>query len=124
MAGPVRAGDPAQAKVFEPVPGERTEVTVKLDVALPATGTISGTVSVPDEGSLTWVNITVVDATTGDWAGVHTMVRSDGAFTVKGLNTQEVRLTYSLGNEWEYPDLIHTTAGEAVTGITTTVPAT
>lgn len=109
----------ASATPVQVVAGE----TITLDVALPATGTISGTVTVPDGMCLTCVNITVMDATTGDWAGVHTLVRPDGTFTVKGLNTQDVRLFYSLADGWEYPELIHTTAGEAVTGITITVPA-
>ncbi|MEU7802877.1 carboxypeptidase regulatory-like domain-containing protein [Micromonospora arborensis] len=98
--------------------------TVTLDAALPATGTISGTVTVPDGTCLTCVGITAVDATTGDWAGIQPSVRSDGTFTMKGLNTQDVRLLYSVGDgRVAYPNLIHTTAGEAVTGITITVPA-
>ncbi|MEU5723878.1 hypothetical protein ABZ783_18905 [Micromonospora sp. NPDC047738] len=46
--------------------------TTALDVALPATGTVSGTVTVPEGTCLRCVSITAVDPTTGDWAGVET----------------------------------------------------
>ncbi|MGW5667311.1 carboxypeptidase regulatory-like domain-containing protein [Micromonospora sp. NPDC003776] len=98
--------------------------TTTLDVALPATGTVSGTVTVPEGACLRCVSITAVDPTTGDWAGVETSPRADGTFTMKGFNTQDVRLLYSVGDgRVAYPDLIHTTAGGAVNGVAITVPA-
>jgi Carboxypeptidase regulatory-like domain len=114
------AASRASATPVQVVAGE----TTALDVALPATGAISGTVTVPDGSCLRCVGVAAVDATTGDWAGIEPSVRSDGTFTMRGFNTQEIRLLFSTGGEWvEYPELIHTTAGEAVTGITIIVPA-
>ncbi|MGN9910645.1 carboxypeptidase regulatory-like domain-containing protein [Phytohabitans sp. LJ34] len=99
--------------------------TTTLDVALPFTGTVSGTVTVPAGTCLRCVGITAADPTTGDWAGIQPSVRADGTFTMKGFNTQEVRLFYSVGDgRVAYPELISATAGEAVTGIAIVVPGT
>ncbi|MEV4627799.1 carboxypeptidase regulatory-like domain-containing protein [Micromonospora sp. NPDC049523] len=98
--------------------------TTALDVALPATGTISGTVTVPAGTCLECVSITAVDAATGDYAGYRPVVRADGTFSMKGFNTQDVRLFYSASEDVvEYPTQLHTTAGETVSGITIVVPA-
>ncbi|RQX17628.1 hypothetical protein DDE19_10720 [Micromonospora ureilytica] len=95
-----------------------------LDVSLVATGTISGTVTVPAGQCVTCVTIQAVDASTGDYAGVNPRVRADGTFTMTGLNSQEIRLYYNVGDDLvEYPTRLRTKAGEAVTGVAIVVPA-
>lgn len=95
-----------------------------LDIALPATGTISGTVNGPSgQPPAQWVTLVARDAVTGDYAGITTSPRPDGTFLMRGFNTQDVRLYYS-GHEdlLEYPTVLRTTAGSAITDVAITVP--
>lgn len=117
------SGDAVNRAAASPVQVVAGETTT-LDVSLPATGTVSGTVTVPDGRCLQCVSIVAVDATTGDYAGQRTSPRADGAFTMKGFNTQDVRLLYSVDDGLaEYPTVLHTTAGGAVTDVKIAVPA-
>lgn len=98
--------------------------TTTLDVALAATGTISGTVTVPAGQCLTCVTIQAVDASTGDFAGVSPWIRAGGTFTMTGLNSQDIQLYYSVGDRLvAYPTQLRTRAGAAVTDVAITVPA-
>ncbi|HTJ36925.1 MAG TPA: carboxypeptidase-like regulatory domain-containing protein [Dactylosporangium sp.] len=109
----------AQATPVQVVAGQ----TVNLDVKLPATGAISGTVTGPAGSCIQCTYITVVDAVTGDNAGVSPYVYPDGTFTIKGLNTNDVWLYYSVAGEMvKYPTQFHTTAGSTTTGVTITLP--
>jgi hypothetical protein len=97
--------------------------TKTLDVIAPATAAISGRVTGPADACLPCTTIYAVDATTGDYAGATPAVLSDGTFTVKGLNTQDVWLYYSVnGTLVRYPTVFHTTAGTTQSGITITLP--
>ncbi|WP_341718442.1 carboxypeptidase regulatory-like domain-containing protein [Micromonospora sp. FIMYZ51] len=117
------SGDAANRAAATPVQVVAGQTTT-LDVALPATGTISGTVTVPAGVCLTCVTIQAMDAATGDYAGVSPRVRADGTFTITGLNSQDVQLYYSVGDDLvAYPTQLRTRAGEAVTGVAITVPA-
>ncbi|MGI5216199.1 MSCRAMM family protein [Plantactinospora sp. CA-290183] len=110
----------ASATPVQVVAGQTTD----LDVSLPATGTVSGTVTVPAGGCAQCVTVVARDAATGDYAAVGTSARADGTFVLRGFNTQEVRLFYSVGEDMvEYPTRLRTTAGGAVTGVAITIPA-
>jgi hypothetical protein len=100
--------------------------TVTADASLPATGRITGKITVPDGGSVDVASIWTVDAETGDYAGVEPPIKSDGTFTINGLNDQSVWLYYTYGGRditYKYPTEITTTAGGAVSGVDFTVPA-
>ena len=114
------AANRASATPVQVVAGE----TNVLDVSLPATGTVSGTVTVPTRAVRRVRDAHRHGATTGDYAAIRTTARSDGTFAMRGFNTQDVRPFYSVGDGLvEYPTLLHTTAGGAVTGITIAIPA-
>jgi hypothetical protein len=99
---------------------------VTADAALPASGKISGKLTVPAGGNVRSATIWVVDAATGDYAGVSPYINSDGSFTISGLNTQNVWLYYAYGGSgttYTYPTTIATTAGSTVSGVSITVPS-
>ncbi|MDI1462155.1 carboxypeptidase-like regulatory domain-containing protein [Catellatospora sp. KI3] len=94
--------------------------TVTVDVALPATGKITGTVLAPSRPNCPQcTTIYVVDAATGDYAGVIPYVKADGTFTITGLNTQNVWIYYSSPDDGliKHPTKIHVTAGQTVSGV-------
>ena len=98
--------------------------TVTADASLPATGRITGTITVPAGGSVGIAEVWTVDADTGDYAGVEPAIRSDGTFTVNGLNDQKVWLYYAYASViYRYPTEITTTVGGTVSGIDLTVPS-
>ena len=100
--------------------------TVTADAILPATGRITGKITVPADGSVAAASIWTVDADTGDYAGVEPPIKSDGTFTINGLNDQKVWLYYTYGGRdvtYKYPTEISTTAGGTVSGIAITVPS-
>jgi hypothetical protein len=108
----------AQASPVEIVAGQ----TKTLDVLAPATAVISGQVTGPAGACLHCTTILVYDATTGDYAGASPYVRPDGTFSIKGLNTQDVWLYYSVNGELvKYPTQLHTTAG-STQSVTVTLP--
>ncbi|WP_432832829.1 carboxypeptidase regulatory-like domain-containing protein [Dactylosporangium sp. CA-092794] len=109
----------AQATTVKIVAGR----TKTLDVSAPAAAAISGQVTGPAGACVQCTTIYAVDATTGDYAGVTPYVFPDGTFTVKGLNTQDVWLYYTVnGNLVQYPTQFHTTAGTTQSGVTITLP--
>lgn len=98
--------------------------SVTLDVALPATGTISGAVTGPEGSCLQCTGIVTLDAVTGEYAGISPFIAADGTFTIKGFHTQDVWLYYSFGEELiRYPTMLQTTAGGAVTGVVINRPS-
>lgn len=98
--------------------------TVTADASLPATGKITGKFTVPEGGTVSIAEVWTVDADTGDYAGVEPAIKSDGTFSVNGLNDQKVWLYYAYaGVIYKYPTEITATAGSTVTGIDISVPA-
>ena len=93
--------------------------TITANVALPATGKITGKVTIPDGDNVGNVDIWTIDAATGDYAGVTPPMHDDGTFTIGGLNTQSVWLYYTLNGAVinKYPTKIKVTAGGTITGI-------
>jgi hypothetical protein len=77
----------------------------------------------PASACIRCTTIYAVDATTGDYAGITPYVFSDGTFTLKGLNTQDVWLYYTVGDDLvRYPTQFHTTAGTTQPGVIITLP--
>ncbi|GAA3266454.1 hypothetical protein GCM10020218_003520 [Dactylosporangium vinaceum] len=109
----------AQATSVKIVAGQ----TKTLDVTAPAAGIITGQVTGPADACIRCTTITVVDATTGDYAAASPYVNPDGTFTIKGVNTQDVKLYYSYnGATVQYPAVLRTTAGATQSGITIALP--
>ena len=114
------AANRAKATAVQVVAG----TTVTQNVALPATGTISGTLTPPAGGNPALAQVQVVDAATGDYAGAFARVNADGTFTVTGLNTQKVWIYYTYGvTTYKYPTKVSTNASLGVTGVVLTVPS-
>lgn len=99
--------------------------TVTVNAALPATGTIGGTVTVPAGDCVACVTVSAVDATTGDWAAIGPYIAANGTYTLRGLNSQKVWVYYTRDGEtiYKYPTKLHPTIGTAITGIDLVVPA-
>jgi hypothetical protein len=109
----------AQATAVKIVAGR----TTTLDVSAPATAAISGQVTGPAGACIRCTTIYAVDATTGDYAGITPSVSSGGTFTLKGLNTQDVWLYYTVGDDLvRHPTQLHTTAGTTQSGVVITLP--
>ncbi len=109
----------AQATAVKIVAGR----TKTLDVSAPATAVISGQVTGPAGACIRCTTIYAVDATTGDYAGITPYVAGDGTFTLKGLNTQGVRLDYTVGDDLvRHPTQFHTTAGATQSGVIISLP--
>lgn len=111
----------ANATSVQVVAGE----TVTENGTLSPSGHISGTVSVPDGECLQCVSVYAINTATGDYAGVDPYVAPDGTFTMGGFDTGNVKLYYTLNGDttYKYPTTIHVIAGQTVSGITLTIPA-
>lgn len=94
-----------------------------LDARLKPAGTVTGKVvgaTVPYQ----YVSVNAVNARTGDWAGPDRFVSATGEYSQSGLNTQDIRITFSATNGdpvW-YPRPVHVVAGQVVSGLDLHVP--
>jgi hypothetical protein len=94
-----------------------------LDAKLRPGGTLTGKIvgaTIP----FYYTSVNVVNARTGDWAGSDGRVSESYGYTVSGLNSQLVKITYSAGSEslW-YPRPVAVSAGRALDGPDLRVPA-
>lgn len=115
------SGDKADRYAARPVavtPGAVTTVDARLRPAGRVTGAVLGA-TIPYE----YVSVHAINARTGDWTAPQGLVTLTGAYTLSGLNTQWIKITYSAtsGDPLWHPRPVRVTEGHT-TGLDLVVP--
>ncbi|WP_412541057.1 carboxypeptidase regulatory-like domain-containing protein [Longispora sp. K20-0274] len=101
--------------------GQTAAVDAKLALAGKVTGTFTGY-----NGPWYYMTVSAVNSETGEYMAPFAQVTEDNTYTLSGLASQRIRITYagnSGGTELRYPSLVRVRTGQTTTGINLVVPA-